>query len=148
MQCPVCNHNESIVKDSRNSDDGSSIRRRRECSSCELRFTTYEKIHLRDIFVMKKSGDKEFFDRGKLKSSIKMSLRKRKVNIQIIEDIVARIVQKLYQLNDAELHSHEIGELVMDHLKGVDKVAYVRFASVYKNFNSTEDFAEFLSNIS
>ena len=147
MFCPICKHSESVVKDSRISDDGSSIRRRRECGSCEARFTTYEKIHFKDIFITKKSGDKEFFDRDKLKYSLKMALRKRKASLSDIENIVSKIHQELYQSNDNEVPSSEIGELALKHLKKLDKVAFVRFASVYKNFNSATDFSSFLKNL-
>ncbi len=147
MLCPICSHSESVVKDSRVAEDSSSIRRRRECLGCESRFTTYEKIYLKDIFVIKQSGDKEFFNKEKLKLSIHMAIRKRKVNLQKVEDIVMQIYNELCQLNEQEISSKYLGELVLKHLKTLDKVAFVRFASVYKDFKVTEDFIEFLKEI-
>ncbi len=146
MHCPFCNHIESIVKDSRLSDDGGTIRRRRECPSCQARFTTYEKVHFKDIFVLKRSGDKEFFDRDKLKASLKMSLRKRDIRPDVVDKTVADITHDLHQLNVTEITSKDVGELVLQYLKKLDKVAFVRFASVYKNFANTQDFENFLKN--
>ena len=146
MFCPFCKHNETTVKDSRLSEDGASIRRRRECPNCNSRFTTYERIQYKEIFIVKKSGEKQFFDYGKLLSSIKMALRKRKVTIDVVEKIAGKIHQELNLLNEVEISSEDVGELVMNELKVLDKVAFIRFASVYKNFESTEDFESFLKN--
>jgi len=144
MFCPFCKNTETTVKDSRLSEDGTSIRRRRECPECSARFTTYERIQFKEVMVIKKSGEKEFFDREKLVSSIRMALRKRNVSPDIVEKMAAEIHQELCQQNESEIPSGEIGELVMKQLKGLDKVAFVRFASVYKNFETPEDFESFL----
>lgn len=146
MFCPFCKHSETTVKDSRLSEDGASIRRRRECPNCNSRFTTYERIQYKEIFIVKKSGEKQFFDYGKLLSSIKMALRKRKVTIDVVEKVAGKIHQELNLLNEVEISSKDVGELVMNELKVLDKVAFIRFASVYKNFESTEDFESFLKN--
>jgi len=146
MFCPFCKNTETTVKDSRLSEDGTSIRRRRECPECSARFTTYERIQFKEVMVIKKSGEKEFFDREKLVSSIRMALRKRNVSPDIVEKMAAEIHQELCQQNESEIPSGEIGELVMKQLKGLDKVAFVRFASVYKNFDTPEDFVCFLKS--
>lgn len=147
MFCPFCKFEETVVKDSRVVEEGSSIRRRRFCNNCDSRFTTYERIHLKEIVVIKKSGEKELFDRNKLFSSLKMSVRKRPVDSVAIENLVNAITNCLNEISESEVSSSHIGELVMEHLKDVDKVAYVRFASVYKNFNDTEDFESFIKGL-
>lgn len=146
MFCPFCKNTETTVKDSRLSDDGSSIRRRRECPNCNSRFTTYERIQYKEILIIKKSGVKEFFDYQKLLASIKMALRKRNITTEILEKIAGEIHHELNILNESEIKSCDIGELVMNKLKSLDKVAFVRFASVYKNFESAEDFEQFLKD--
>ena len=147
MFCPFCNFQESVVKDSRLSDDGKAIRRRRSCPQCDSRFTTYERIHNKEFMVIKKSGEKEFFDIEKLTHSLKMALRKRNVEIHIINQFALKIYQELSLINDNEISSQQIGEIVMKFLQDVDQVAFVRFASVYKNFNSAEDFKKFIKSL-
>ncbi|MFZ8864706.1 MAG: transcriptional regulator NrdR [Rickettsiales bacterium] len=146
MFCPFCKHHETVVKNSRLSDDGSSTRRRRECPNCNSRFTTYERIQYKEILIIKKSGAKEFFDYQKLLASIKMALRKRNITADILDNIAGEIYQELNLSNESEIKSNEVGELVMNKLKLLDKVAFIRFASVYKNFESIEDFENFLRN--
>lgn len=146
MLCPFCKFPETIVKDSRISEDGAVIRRRRNCTKCDSRFTTHERVQYKEIFVIKKSGEKEFFDNNKLKSSLKMALRKRNIEPEIIERLVAKIYQELSVMNESEISSQKIGEMVMNLLEDLDQVAFVRFASVYKNFNTTDDFKNFISS--
>ena len=147
MFCPFCSYQETVVKDSRVSEDGSAIRRRRHCPKCDSRFTTYERVQLKEIMVLKKSGEKEFFDRNKLRKSLKMALRKRNIEAENLEKLVSDIHQEIVQLNEVEIESDKIGELAMESLKKLDQVAFVRFASVYKNFNKTEDFKKFIKDI-
>jgi len=144
MFCAFCKHFETIVKDSRISEDGTFTRRRRECPSCNARFTTYERVQLKEIIIVKKSGEKEFFNRDKLRNSIKTALRKRNITAEIIDEMLDEIYLKLNKISDAEISSKKIGEIVMRKLRKLDKVAFIRFASVYKNFETTRDFQEFL----
>ena len=144
MLFPFCKFPETVVKDSRIYEDGSVIRRRRNCTKCDSRFTTYERVQHKEIFVVKKSGEKEFFDNNKLKSSLIMALRKRNVEPEIIDKLVGDIYHELSVMNESEISSQKIGEMVMDLLEDLDHVAFVRFASVYKNFNSAEDFKKFI----
>ncbi len=144
MYCAFCKHQETIVKDSRISEDGTFTRRRRECPKCNARFTTYERVHLKEVIIIKKSGEKEFFNREKLAKSIKMALRKRKIMSNIIEQMLDEIYLKLNKMNDTEISSKKIGEIVMRKLRKLDMVAFIRFASVYKNFETTNDFQKFL----
>ena len=147
MRCPFCSNDDSQVKDSRPTEDNTAIRRRRFCEKCGSRFTTFERIQLRDLVVLKKNDQKEVFDRDKLYRSISLALRKRKVDQEKIERIVNGIVRKLENSGETEIKSNLIGELIMDTLSNLDQVAYVRFASVYKNFREVKDFEDFLGNL-
>jgi transcriptional repressor NrdR len=140
MRCPFCGHEDSQVKDSRPSEDNSAIRRRRHCPECGGRFTTFERVQLRELVVVKKSGRRESFDRDKLERSINHALRKRPVERERVERTVTGIVRRLESMGENEIPANVIGELVMQALASLDKVAYVRFASVYKNFRETRDF--------
>lgn len=146
MQCPYCNYKESKVIDSRHTDI-ESIRRRRECESCKKRFTTYEKIELTPVMVIKKDNSREYFDRNKIKNGILKSSEKRPVSMEQIEDIVKYIENDINKKGISEIDSNKIGEMVMDQLKGVDEVAYVRFASVYRQFKDINTFVNELKNI-
>lgn len=147
LHCPFCGHDDTQVKDSRPSDDGASIRRRRFCSHCGQRFTTIERVQLRDLTVAKTDGRRVPFDRDKLSRSIRIALRKRPVQEERIERIVNGIVRQLEAGGETEITSRQIGEQVMDTLREVDPVAYVRFASVYRDFRETKDFADFLGSL-
>ncbi|MFD2654054.1 transcriptional regulator NrdR [Brucella rhizosphaerae] len=140
MRCPYCQFEDTQVKDSRPAEDGAVIRRRRVCSVCGGRFTTFERVQLRDLMVVKKSGRRVPFDRNKLTRSIDVALRKRDVDIERIERAISGIVRQLESSGEAEVTSDEIGRLAMDALKGVDDIAYIRFASVYRNFSKAVDF--------
>lgn len=140
MKCPFCQHADTQVLDTRVSEEGDSIRRRRRCSSCDKRFTTYERIELTMPVVVKKNGNRTEYDAGKLRASLKLALRKRPVSAEAVDAAILRIEEKLLSGGVREVLSGHVGELVMQELKLVDKVAYIRFASVYKNF---EDVAEF-----
>jgi transcriptional repressor NrdR len=144
MRCPFCAHEETQVKDSRPSEDGAAIRRRRLCPSCEGRFTTFERVQLRELTILKRSGRRTPFDRDKLARSISIATRKRPVDPERIERMTSAIVRQLESMGETELGSSVIGELVMKHLKELDDVAYVRYASVYRDFRETQDFARFL----
>jgi transcriptional repressor NrdR len=146
MRCPFCGELESQVKDSRPSDDGSSIRRRRHCPQCGGRFTTFERVQLRELTILKRSGRRAPFDREKLVRSIAIAIRKRPVEDERVERMVSGIVRQLESLGETEVASHVVGEMVMKALKSLDDVAYVRYASVYRDFRRTEDFAQFLSD--
>ena len=146
MQCPYCNYKESKVIDSRHTDI-ESIRRRRECQSCKKRFTTYEKIELIPIMVVKKDNSRESFDRNKIKNGILKSSEKRPVSMEQIEDIIMYIENDINRKGISEIQSDTIGEMVMDKLKDVDEVAYVRFASVYRQFKDINTFVNELKNI-
>ncbi len=145
MRCPFCGEPESQVKDSRPTEDGASIRRRRLCPQCGGRFTTFERVQLRELTILKRSGRRAPFDREKLVRSITLATRKRPVDPERIERMVSGIVRRLESLGETELPSHIVGEMVMKALKALDEVAYVRYASVYRDFRQTEDFARFLS---
>ena len=145
MRCPYCGNDDTQVKDSRPTEDSSAIRRRRICPSCGGRFTTFERVQLRDLTVVKKSGRKVPFDREKLATSVYTALRKRAVEPERIERMISGIVRQLESLGEVEVTSDQIGEYVMDGLKGLDDVAFVRFASVYKNFSAADDFRNFLA---
>jgi|TARA_S200000501_G_scaffold70602_1_gene62584 transcriptional repressor NrdR len=148
MKCPFCGNIDTQVKDSRATEDNSAIRRRRFCSACGARFTTFERIQLRELTVLKKSGKKVPFDRDKLERSVQIALRKRPVENERIERMISGIVRRVESLGETEVSSDVIGEIVMEGLQSVDSVAYVRFASVYKNFREAKDFEEFLGVIS
>ena len=144
MRCPFCGKEDTQVKDSRASEDGATIRRRRSCTSCGSRFTTFERIQLRDLIVIKKNGKKIPFDRDKLLKSMLMALRKRQTNDDAIERAVNGIVRQLESSGDNEIQSKFIGELVMNALAEIDNVAYIRYASVYRNFREASDFGKFV----
>jgi transcriptional repressor NrdR len=145
MRCPFCGHDETQVKDSRPSEDGAAIRRRRLCPACEGRFTTFERVQLRELTILKRSGRRAPFDRDKLARSLSVALRKRPVEPERVERMISTIVRQLESMGETELPSSTIGELIMKHLKQLDDVAYVRYASVYRDFRETRDFAQFLS---
>lgn len=146
MRCPFCGHPESQVKDSRPSEDGAAIRRRRLCPNCGGRFTTFERVQLRELTIIKRSGKRLPFDRDKLARSVAIALRKRSVEPDRVEHMVSGIVRQLESMGETELPSHVVGEMVMKALKNLDDVGYVRYASVYRDFKQTEDFAKFLSD--
>ncbi len=148
MRCPVCGHEDSQVKDSRPTEDGTAIRRRRQCEECGERFTTFERVQLRELFVVKSQDRREPFDRGKLERSIAIACRKRPVPAERIERLAAAVQRQLEQSGESEVGSSRIGELVMDGLKGLDPVAYIRFASVYKDFREARDFEHFAGTVS
>ena len=147
MRCPFCGHDDTQVKDSRPSEDNSAIRRRRHCPECGGRFTTFERVQLRELIVVKKSGRREPFDRDKLERSINHALRKRPVERERVDRMITGIVRRLESRGENEVPSPMIGELVMQALSSLDKVAYVRFASVYKNFRETKDFEALLGEL-
>ncbi len=148
MRCPQCGESNSQVKDSRPSEDDTVVRRRRECSNCEARFTTFERVQLRELVVVKRSGKHLPFDREKLVRSISIATRKREIDIVTIETLVDEITRKLEKQSMAEISTRQIGLLVMEALKDVDDVAFVRFASVYHDFQEVEDFSVFLEDLS
>jgi transcriptional repressor NrdR len=141
MRCPFCAHEASQVKDSRPSEDGAAIRRRRQCEACGARFTTFERVQLRDLTVIKKDGEREPFDRDKLARSIAIACRKRDIPAERLDRLISSIQRQLETRGD-EVKASEIGEAVMVGLKALDHVAYIRFASVYKDFSEPGDFAE------
>ncbi len=147
MRCPYCGHTDTQVKDSRPSEDGMAIRRRRYCPACDSRFTTFERIQLRELTVVKENGDKRPFDRDKIARSVMIATRKRPVDAEEIEKLVNNIVRKLEGLGENEIPTSKIGELVMEGLKDLDKVAYIRFASVYRNFREAKDFEDFVETL-
>tara|TARA_Y100001970_G_scaffold277480_1_gene381710 strand:+ start:2395 stop:2847 length:453 start_codon:yes stop_codon:yes gene_type:complete len=147
MRCPFCSNEDSQVKDSRPTEDNTAIRRRRICEQCGSRFTTFERIQLRDLIVKKSNGQKETFDRDKMYRSLSLALRKRNVETEKIEKIVNAIVRKMENSGDGEVNTATIGQYIMDALAVLDQVAYVRFASVYKNFREVKDFEDFLGNL-
>ncbi|MBY0521509.1 MAG: transcriptional regulator NrdR [Sphingomonas sp.] len=148
MRCPFCGHEDSQVKDSRSTEDGAAIRRRRQCEACAARFTTFERIQLRELMVLKSEDRREPFEREKLMRSVAIACRKRPIDGVRIEKLVTSIQRQLETLGDSEIPSQRIGEMVMDGLKELDSVAYIRFASVYKDFREARDFEEFAGNVS
>tara|TARA_B100000676_G_C17606798_1_gene594736 strand:- start:2 stop:463 length:462 start_codon:yes stop_codon:yes gene_type:complete len=148
MRCPFCGHIDSQVKDSRPTEDGAAIRRRRFCPSCGGRFTTFERVQLRELTVLKKNGKRAPFERDKLYRSIQISLRKRPVDQERVDRMITGIVRRLESMGESEVPSTVIGEMVMDSLGNLDPVAYVRFASVYRNFREAKDFEEFVEDLS
>ena len=144
MRCPFCGHLESQVKDSRPSEDGTAIRRRRLCPECGGRFTTFERVQLRELTILKRSGRRAPFERDKLARSISVAIRKRPIDPERVERMISSIVRQLESMGETELPSSAVGELVMKQLKALDDVAYVRYASVYRDFRETQDFAKFL----
>jgi transcriptional repressor NrdR len=147
MRCPYCGHDASQVKDSRPTEDGTAIRRRRQCEDCGARFTTFERIQLRDIAVIKTNGEREAFDRDKLLRSVAIACRKRPIDPARIERLVSGIQRQLETSGEAEVPTGEIGARVMAALKSLDSVAYIRFASVYKDFSEARDFQEFAASV-
>lgn len=147
MRCPFCNHEDTQVKDSRPSEDGSSIRRRRFCPACNSRFTTFERVQLRELTVVKSNNERRLFDRDKIVRSMNIALRKRPVEADAIEMAINRIVQKLESEGESDIPTRRIGALVMDELKKLDAVAYIRYASVYRDFGSVDDFEAFVDKL-
>jgi transcriptional repressor NrdR len=152
MRCPFCAHDDSQVKDSRPTEDNTSIRRRRQCDSCGARFTTFERVQLREVVVVKsgahgENGRREAFDRGKLEQSVALACRKRGVAQERLDQLVSGIQRQLEVSGDSEVPSSRIGELVMEGLRQIDSVAYIRFASVYRDFSEARDFEEFASTV-
>ncbi len=147
MRCPFCSSENTQVKDSRPAEDGAAIRRRRQCADCGGRFTTFERVQLRELMVLKRSGKRAPFDRDKLTRSVRIALRKREVEPERIERMISGIVRQLESRGEAEVPSEAIGELVMEGLRRLDDVAFVRYASVYRNFRQASDFRDFLSHL-
>jgi transcriptional repressor NrdR len=147
MRCPFCGNIDTQVKDSRPAEDHVSIRRRRFCPACGGRFTTYERVQLRDLVVIKKNGKREAFDRDKLERSVRIALQKRPLEPDRIDQMVSGIVRRLESLGETDVPSDAIGQIVMETLARIDTVAYVRFASVYKNFQAADDFEDFVSEL-
>lgn len=147
MRCPYCGHEDSQVKDSRPTDDGAAIRRRRQCEGCAARFTTFERIQLRDLTVVKSEDRRESFDRDKLARSVAIACRKRPIDPVRLERLISGIQRQLETSGETEVASKQIGELVMEGLRGLDSVAYIRFASVYKEFGEARDFREFAGTV-
>ena len=147
MRCPFCAHDDSQVKDSRPTEDSTSIRRRRQCSKCGARFTTFERVQLREVTVVKSGDRRQAFDRSKLEQSISLACRKRDVAQEQIDQLVSGIQRQVETAGEAEIPSQKIGELVMDGLRQLDSVAYIRFASVYRDFSEARDFEEFASTV-
>ncbi len=147
MRCPYCGNDDTQVKDSRPTEDSNAIRRRRICPSCGGRFTTFERVQLRELVVVKKSGRRVPFDRDKLERSVITALRKRDVAQERVERMISGVVRQLESLGDGEITSERIGEFVMEGLKSLDHVAFVRFASVYMNFSTPDDFRSFLTEL-
>lgn len=146
MRCPFCGHTDTQVKDSRPTEDNAAIRRRRYCPNCAARFTTFERVQLRELTVLKRAGQREPFDRDKLARSMHIALRKRPVDPERIEQVVNSIVRRLESLGESEIKVDVIGTLVMEALHSLDQVAYVRFASVYRNFREAKDFEAFITD--
>lgn len=147
MRCPFCGHEETAVKDSRPTEDSSAIRRRRHCPECDSRFTTFERVQLREMTVVKAGGRKQPFDRDKIIKSMQIALQKRPTNLEAIEQSANEIVRQLESHGEQEITSEQIGEAVMQALVGIDTVGYIRYASVYKDFRDPQDFNEFLEDI-
>lgn len=148
MRCPFCGNDETQVKDSRPSEDGGAIRRRRLCSGCGARFTTFERVQLRELTVVKKNGRRSPFDRDKLTRSVELALRKRNVDPERVDRMISGLVRQLESMGESEVSSDVIGKLVMEGLESLDQVAYIRFASVYRNFREAADFGKFADELS
>ena len=146
MRCPFCSSEDTQVKDSRSAEDGNAIRRRRQCNSCGARYTTFERVQLRELTVVKKSGRRTPFDREKMLRSVTIAMQKRPVTADQVEQMISGIVRRLESLGELEVASDKIGQMLMDGLAGLDSVAYVRYASVYKDFKETKDFAAFIDD--
>ena len=147
MRCPFCAHDNSQVKDSRPTEDNTAIRRRRQCEGCGARFTTFERVQLREIMVVKSNGVREPFDRAKIEQSVTLACRKRNVSEERIDQLVSGIQRQIETLGESEVPTKVIGEMVMDGLRQLDSVAYIRFASVYRDFGEARDFEEFASAV-
>lgn len=147
MRCPFCGFEDTQVKDSRSSEDGSAIRRRRACPKCQSRFTTFERIQLRELSVIKKNGQRRPFDREKLLHSINLAVRKRDISLEQIESTLNNIIRNLEGYGEGEIPTEIIGQAVMSALIQLDKVAYIRYASVYKEFREAKDFGDFVNTI-
>ncbi len=147
MRCPFCAHDDSQVKDSRPTEDNTAIRRRRQCESCGGRFTTFERVQLRDVTVVKNGGKREAFDRAKIEQAIGLACRKRGIDQERIDQLVSGIQRQVETAGEGEVPSSRIGEMVMDGLRQIDSVAYIRFASVYRDFSEARDFEEFASQV-
>jgi transcriptional repressor NrdR len=148
MRCPFCAHPDSQVKDSRPTEDGASIRRRRQCEGCGARFSTFERVQLRELMVVKKDGAREAFERTKLERSISIAARKRPVTPEQIDRLISAIQRQLETSGESEIDANRVGEMVMDGLQRLDSVAYIRFASVYKDFREAKDFEDFAGSVS
>ena len=147
MRCPFCAHDDSQVKDSRPTEDNTAIRRRRQCDSCGARFTTFERVQLREVTVVKSSGARESFDRSKLDQSVALACRKRGIAQERLDQLVSGVQRQIETLGETEVAATAIGEMVMDGLRALDTVAYIRFASVYRDFTEAKDFEEFASTV-
>jgi len=148
MRCPFCGHEDTQVKDSRPTEDNTAIRRRRFCPACSARFTTFERVHLRDLTVVKSNGQRAPFERDKIERSMKVALRKRQVEEDRLERVINSLVRQLETSGETEIPSSRIGEMVMAALATLDPVAYVRYASVYRNFREAKDFGDFIGGLS
>ncbi|MCR5743851.1 MAG: transcriptional regulator NrdR [Lachnospiraceae bacterium] len=147
MKCPFCSEEDTKVLDSRSSDDGRSIRRRRVCEKCGRRFTTFEKIEIFPIMVIKKDGTREQYDRSKIEAGVMRACHKRPISAEQIHDMIDDVENEIFSIADKEIDSNKIGEIVMDHLKDLEEVAYIRFASVYREFTDVDNFAEELKKL-
>jgi len=147
MKCPFCGFDDTQVKDSRPTDDGLSIRRRRSCTNCNVRFTTTERLHIRDLYVIKKSGIRKPFDQDKISRAIKTAMRKRSVSEEAVEQLVSKLVAEFETYSEGDIPTNVIGEKIMNELSKLDLVAYVRFASVYMDFHTASDFEKFIQKI-
>ena len=147
MRCPFCAHDDSQVKDSRPTEDNTAIRRRRQCDSCGARFTTFERVQLREVTVVKSGGTRENFDRAKLDQSVALACRKRGIAQERLDQLVSGVQRQIETLGETEVAASAIGEMVMDGLRALDTVAYIRFASVYRDFTEAKDFEEFASSV-
>ena len=147
MRCPFCAHDDSQVKDSRPTEDNTAIRRRRQCESCGARFTTFERVQLRDIVVVKTDDSREAFERGKIEQSVALACRKRGISQERLDQLVSGIQRQIETLGESEVSTRAIGEMVMEGLRQLDSVAYLRFASVYRDFSEAKDFEEFASAV-
>jgi transcriptional repressor NrdR len=147
MRCPFCSHPDTQVKDSRPTEDNSAIRRRRSCTECGARFTTFERVHLRELTIVKANGRREAFDRDKIERSMRIALRKRPVEEERVARVVTSMVRRLETMGETEIPASTVGEVVMEALRSLDSVAYVRFASVYRNFREAKDFEDFIGGL-
>ncbi len=147
MRCPFCANDDTQVKDSRPTEDSTAIRRRRQCGSCGARFTTFERVQLREVTIVKSGDRKEAFNRSKIEQSVSLACRKRGVTQERIDQLISGIQRQVETAGEAEVPSARIGEMVMDGLKQIDSVAYIRFASVYRDFSEARDFEEFASTV-